>query len=378
MLLRDVKPSAVGYAKTRKIILHPLFIAAQVFVAFWIQYKAKAFKYYKMNFVSTKQLFFEFTVDLLTTLILTVGFLVQYKGTVRQALTLPRSAWSMIVYSGTVGICASQTFFCLGLTGSAAAYTSLYMMLTPSVNSLLSLCLGMELRLLVKVTSMKAIGIGIALIGTAVLIFLEHYFNKSVLLWPSVFLLLHVLGMASNVLVWKKLFNEHKLLPLHMTWLSFLVATPTMLLVLVFEFMLYPTRYPNLNDSFLAIPDMLGLIYAITVAYTINYAIMAWCIHHSAITIVSVRLTQIYVSARPALTSIISIVILRDRESIFQGLCVAVTFVGLLISTLGKKSEKREREALAFQHGTDLLRRRTMTQTMLASEEEMETLTETR
>lgn len=157
MLLGDnLKPSALGYAKTRKIILHPLFIAAylarrQVFVAFWIQYKAVAFKHYKMNFVSDIQLFFEFLVDFLTTLLLTAGFLIQYKGTLRQALTLPRSAWSMIVYSGSVGICASQTFFCLGLSESEAAYTSLYMMLTPSVNSILSLILGMETRRLPKV-----------------------------------------------------------------------------------------------------------------------------------------------------------------------------------------------------------------------------------
>ena len=73
-----------------------------------------------------------------------------------------------------------------------------------------------------------------------------------------------------------------------MTWLSFLVATPTMLVVLVFEFMLYPTKYPHLAESLQAVPNMLGLIYAITVAYTINYTVMAWCIRHSAVTIVSV------------------------------------------------------------------------------------------
>jgi drug/metabolite transporter (DMT)-like permease len=94
--------------------------------------------------------------------------------------------------------------------------------------------------------------------------------------------------MASNVLVWKKLFNDHHLLPLHMTWLSFLVATPTMLMVLIFEFMLYPTNFPHVGESWQAVPDMLGLIYAITVAYTINYTVMAWCIRHSAVTIVSV------------------------------------------------------------------------------------------
>jgi len=377
MLLKDVKPSVLGYAKTRKIILHPLFLAAQVFVAFWIQYKALAFKHYKMNFVGAKQLFFEFAVDLLATLLVTAGFLVQYKGTIGQALTLPRSAWSMIVYSGSVGICASQTFFCLGLSESEAAYTSMYMMLTPSVTSLLSLCLGLESRLLVKVTPMQVIGIGIALIGTIVLILIDHYVFAKVLLWPSVFLLLHVACMASNIIVWRKLFNKHGLLPLHMTWLSFLVATPTMFLVLVFELMLYP-NFPHVKASFQAIPDMLGLIYAITVAYTINYAIMAWCIRHSAITIVSVSTTQIYVSARPALTSIISIIIDRDQKAIFQGLCVAVTFGGLLIATLSKKSEKRQKEASAVQHGADLLRRRTMTQTMLASEEEMENLAEIR
>jgi len=108
-----------------------------------------------MNFVLPRQLFFEFAVDFLTTLILTVGFLVQYKGTIQQALNLPRPAWSMIVYSGSVGICASQTFFCLGLSQSEAAYTSLYMMLTPSVNSLLSLCLGMESRRLLKVRALS-------------------------------------------------------------------------------------------------------------------------------------------------------------------------------------------------------------------------------
>lgn len=73
-----------------------------------------------------------------------------------------------------------------------------------------------------------------------------------------------------------------------MSWLSFLVATPTMLLVLVFEFMLYPMKYPHLRESWEAVPHMLGLIYAITVAYTINYTVMAWCIRHSAVTIVSV------------------------------------------------------------------------------------------
>jgi len=136
----------------------------------------------------------------------------------------------------------------------------------------------------------QVLGISIALFGTLLLILFDHYFNGTVLLWPSIYLVLHVLGMASNVLVWRKLFNDYHLLPFHMTWLSFLIATPTMFVVLVFELMLYP-HFPHVDVSFQAIPDMLGLIYAITVAYTINYAVMAWCIRHSAITIVSVLLT---------------------------------------------------------------------------------------
>ena len=300
----------------------------------------------------------------MTTIIVSVGFLAQYKGTIREALTLPRSAWSMIVYSGSVGICASQTLFCLGLRRSSAAYTSLYMMLTPSVNSLLSLCLGMETRRL-----FKAVGIGIALLGTLLLILIMHFFQK-VLIWPSIYLVLHVICMASNVLVWRKLFKDTKLLPLHMTWLSFLVATPTMLLVLVFEFILYPS-YPSLSDSLEATPKMLGLIYCITIAYSINYAVMAWCVRHSAITIVS-----IYVSARPAFTSIISIVLDHEDMSILQGLCVATTFLGLLIATLGKKLEKKKVEADELRTQTARLRLNSVSQTLLPSEEELETMEE--
>jgi len=53
---------------------------------------------------------------------------------------------------------------------------------------------------------------------------------------------------------------------------------------------------------------------------------------------------------------------------------VTVTFLGLLIATLSKKYEKRQREANAVQIGTERLRRSTVSQTLLASEEEMETM----
>ena len=61
-------------------------------------------------------------------------------------------------------------------------------------------------------------------------------------------------------------------------------------------------------------------------------------------------------SARPAFTSIISILIQRTTESIFQGLCVAVTFLGLLIATLSKKYEKKLKAANAVEKGTERLR----------------------
>lgn len=324
-------------------------------MATWIQYKAKAFKYYKMNF-----LFFEFAVDLLTTVLLTVGVIAKSGISRKVFRDVPPRAWSGIVYAGAVGICASQTLFCLGLTLSEASYTSLYMMLTPSVTSLLAILVGLESRRTVKVLPTQLIGISIALLGTVLMITLAHVFAAKVYFWSSIYLVLHVIAMASNVLVWRKLFNDYGMKPLQMTWLSFLVATPTMFVVLLIELSLYP-QFPPAPDSFNAIPDMLGLIYIITVAYTINYSIMAWCIRHSAITIVSVLVIQIYVSARPMLTTFISIMIHQNVQSVFQGMCVTATFAGLVIATIEKKREKRQKENDAVRNEAEKLRRTFLT-----------------
>lgn len=51
LTVRGIKPSVEGYLRTRRIILHPVFITMQLLIAIWINYKGEVFAILKIDFV---------------------------------------------------------------------------------------------------------------------------------------------------------------------------------------------------------------------------------------------------------------------------------------------------------------------------------------
>jgi hypothetical protein len=90
--------------------------------------------------------------------------------------------------------------------------------------------------------------------------------------------------------------------------------------------------------NFLALGNIIGVLYTVVIANVCSLAIMAWCIRRSSISIVA-----IYVSARPGFIVLINAMSYNGDFWLISFFTFLVA-IGLITASISKKNEKKERD----------------------------------
>ncbi|CAG9326154.1 unnamed protein product [Blepharisma stoltei] len=324
--ITGIKPSIKGYLRTRRIVLHPIFILMQLCIGVWINYKKKAFEQLNLSFV-----FFECVVDLIATLILLTGvFSVRKARNFFMGGKITHILLAML--SGILCVFSAQLFFCIGLKYTSGGITAPWMLVTPSVVGLLGMILKYESR-----KTLKIFGVTISLIGVLSFIGIDFFYEEYISFVGTLSLMIHAIALAVGLLLWRKLLKIYKHPPLVVsTW-----AVGTGTICMIFAYLsqeLWWIVPPDFENDISQSYHIFGVIVTISVAYACNYGILAWATRRSAISVVA-----LYASARPLFTETLSFIISRHYttiEMIISSILMVMVLCGLLLNSYSKKKEK--------------------------------------
>jgi drug/metabolite transporter (DMT)-like permease len=152
------------------------------------------------------------------------------------------------------------------------------------------------------VRRVKVAGVCVSLLGLALLIVLyiiEAAVPDLKVFLSNGFFFLHALCQAGNVFIQRKLLIDHNFSPLRLVTTMIGVAMVLMIITFTIQSQAFETH--TWQENFYALGNIIGVLYTVVIANVCTFAIMAWCIRRSSISIVS-----IYVSARPGFVILIS------------------------------------------------------------------------
>jgi drug/metabolite transporter (DMT)-like permease len=305
----------------------------------WINYKKEAFTRMGVDFVTSKQIFFELQADLgggLMLLIITFGINKQddifLHGNKKLLL--------LCILSGIIGVFSAQLCFCLGLTLSDAGFTAPWMLLSPIFTTILGLLLKYE-----ESKPLKTAGLVLSILGTTGLIIYSRITsNKSEstsAYLAILFLFLSSLSNSCAVIIWKKLLIENKVTPLIVSTWSLLVGSIFMLIAFSVRPYWYPWKTVNsLSQQFYGCYQILSCCFIIMLGYCVTYCILIWATRKSSISIVA-----IYASARPIFTVVLSFMVNQQMflDILVSTLLLTLVLLGLCFASQSKRIEKKGR-----------------------------------
>ena len=151
------------------------------------------------------------------------------------------------------------------------------------------------------------------------------------------YLFLHTLCLAVCIIIWRKLLKEYNNSPTVVAIWS--LGSGSFVIFLAYIFLpVWLGKDQDVSNNFEALKHLIGVWFMVTIAYSCNYAILAWATFKSSISVVA-----IYASARPVLTTILSLLNAESDSSldiILSSIFLVMVLFGLLVISYGKKVER--------------------------------------
>lgn len=192
-----VSPSQRGYLRTRRIMLHPVFIIMELFTAMWIVFKRDVFSEYKIDFA-----FFQVISDSCWFLLwILMWCLVDSQPMPKHT----RKGIILLFASGFIGVFGSQYLFWLGLakTPYGTELPSVWLVLIPILTITIGLITKKEAWRKTKIFGLVLSALG--LISMLAVYITASDIDNAKIIESNIYFFLHSICKAMNVFIQRSL-----------------------------------------------------------------------------------------------------------------------------------------------------------------------------